>query len=141
LNIFRGDEVRTVDGELEGSEGADHEETGTNTSVRALEAELLGDLDETGGGALTRSALGLVDLGEHGVGGLGDEGSSETGDETGTKVDSGLETVGHLGLGELGEDGLGNLLVDDELGHGVGDPVGSCQYGLQCYTEKTQRTA
>lgn len=51
--------ILTIDGELEGSEGADHEETGTDTSVRALKAELLGDLDETGSGGLAGSTRGL----------------------------------------------------------------------------------
>jgi hypothetical protein len=113
----------TVDGELTGSDGANHEETGTDTTVRATDTELLGDLDQTGDGTLTRSTLGLVDLGEHGVGGLGDDGGGETSDETGAEVDTGLGTVGESLLVDAGEDGLGDLLEDDELGHGVGDPV------------------
>jgi len=111
----------TIDGELEGSEGANHEETGTETGERALDAELLADLDQAGSGALTRETRGLVDLREHGVGGLGDDGSSETGNETGAKVDGGLQAVGHILLGPDAVDSLGNLLVHDELGHGVGD--------------------
>ena len=51
-----------VDGELTGGQGADHEETGTETGVRAAEAELLGDLDQTRRRALAGSALSLVDL-------------------------------------------------------------------------------
>ena len=113
----------TVDGELTGSKGTDHEETGTDTTVRALDTELLGDLDETAGGALTGSTLGLVDLGKHGVGGLGDKGGGETGDETGTEVDGGVHAARGGGLvNVVGVDVLGDLLVDDELGHGVGDP-------------------
>lgn len=112
----------TVDGELTGSKGTDHEETGTDTTVRALDTELLGDLDETAGGALTGSTLGLVDLGKHGVGGLGDKGGGETGDETGTEVDGGVHAARGGGLvNVVGVDVLGDLLVDDELGHGVGD--------------------
>jgi hypothetical protein len=84
--------------------------------------KLLGDLDQTGSGALTGCALGLVDLGEHGVGGLRNESGSETGDETGTKVDGGLGTRGGSGFVDALVDGLGDLLVNDELGHGVGDP-------------------
>lgn len=84
--------------------------------------KLLGNLDQTGSGALTRCALGLVDLGQHGVGGLRNESGSETGNETGTKVDAGLHTRGGGGLVDALVDGLGNLLVNDELGHGVGDP-------------------
>jgi hypothetical protein len=114
----------TVDGELTSGQGTDHEETGTDTAVRALEAELLGNLDETAGSALTRKSLGLVDLGKHGVGGLGNESGGETGDETGTEVDGGVHATRGGGLvNVVGVDGLGDLLVDDELGHGVGDPV------------------
>jgi hypothetical protein len=113
----------TVDGELTGGQGADHEKTGTDTTVRATETELLGNLDETAGGALTGLTLGLVDLGKHGVGGLGHKGGSETGNETGTKVDGGVHAAGGGGLVDVvGVDVLGDLLVDDELGHGVGDP-------------------
>jgi hypothetical protein len=109
----------TVDGELTGSEGTDHEETGTDTAEGSTETELLGDLDETGHGALTGLTLGLVDLGEHGVGRLGDDSGGETGHETGTKVGNGLHAVGEVLLGELTEDSLGDLLEGDELGHGV----------------------
>lgn len=100
-----------------------HEQTSTNTGVRAAEAELLGDLDQTGGGTLTRGALGLVDLGEHGVGGLGDDGGSETSNQTGAKVDGSLSGVGQGALVNALVDGLGDLLVDDELGHGVRNPI------------------
>lgn len=117
----------TVDGELTGGKSTDHEETSTNTAVRTTETELLGDLDQTAGGALTGETLGLVDLGEHGVGGLGDNGGGETGNETRAEVDGGLHARGHGGLVELAEDGLGDLLEDDELGHGVWDPFcGTC---------------
>lgn len=113
----------TVDGELTGSEGTDHEETGTNTTVRATDAELLSNLDQAGGGALSGKTLGLVDLGKHGVGGLGDNGSGETSNETRAEVSNSLHAVGEVLLGELAEDSLGNLLEDDELGHGVRDPA------------------
>lgn len=114
----------TVDGELTGGQSTNHEETGTDTGERATETELLGDLDETAGGTLTRKSLGLVDLGKHGVGGLGDDGGGETGNETGTEVDGGVGAGRGSGLVDVvGVDGLSDLLVDDELGHGVGDPV------------------
>lgn len=113
----------TVDGELEGGEGTNHEETGGETSERSRDTELLGDLDETGGGALTGETLGLVDLGKHGVGRLRDDGGGETSNQTGTKVNGSLEAVGHVLLGPLAVDSLGDLLVDDELGHGVRDPI------------------
>ena len=111
-----------VDGELTGGQGTDHEETGTDTAVGATDTELLGDLDETAGGALTGLALGLVDLGQHGVSGLGDDGGGETGDETGAEVVDGLHAIGGLALVDEGVDGLVDLLEDDELGAGVGDP-------------------
>lgn len=116
-------EELTIDGELSGSQGTDHEETGTDTGVRTLETKLLGDLDQTGGGALTGETLGLVDLGKHGVGGLGNKGGSETGNQTGAQVGDGLHAVGQSVLGVVAEDSLGDLLEHDELGHGVGDPV------------------
>ena len=112
----------TVDGELTSGQGTDHEETGTDTAVRAAETELLGDLDQTAGGALTGLTLGLVDLGQHGVSGLGDDGGSETGNETRAEVVDGLHAVGGLALVDNGVDGLVDLLEDDELGAGVRNP-------------------
>ena len=112
----------TVDGELTGSQGTDHEETETDTRVGATDAELFSDLHETGHGSLTGSTGGLVDLGEHGVGGLGNNGGSETSNETGAKVDTSLSAIGESVLVDLLVDSLGDLLEDDELGHGVGDP-------------------
>lgn len=94
----------------------------TNTSVATAETELLTDLGETRDGTLTRSARGLVDLGKHSVGGLRDNGGSETGNQTGAKVDGGLGAVGESVLVEVAVDSLRDLLEDDELGHGVGDP-------------------
>ena len=96
----------TVDGELTGGESTDHEETGTNTGVRATETELLTDLDETRGGTLTGETLGLVDLGQQGIGWLGDDGSSETGNETGSEIESRRLSGGEVGflLASDGED-------------------------------------
>lgn len=99
-----------------------HNLPSANTSIAALQAKLLTDLHETGHGTLTRSTLGLVDLGKHGVGGLGDDGSGETSDQTRSQVNTGLAAVGEAVLVERVVDGLGNLLENDELGHGVGDP-------------------
>lgn len=44
-----------------------------------------------------------------------------TGNQTRAQVNQGLGTVGQVLLGELAEGSLSNLLVDDELGDGVGD--------------------
>lgn len=112
-----------VDGELTGSEGTDHEETGTNTAVRTTETELLGDLDQTAGGSLSGKALGLVDLREHSVGGLRDKSGGETGNKTRSEVDGGLHTRGKSVLVDTVVDGLSDLLEHDELGHGVRDPA------------------
>ena len=102
---------------------ADHEQSGANTRVRPSQAQLLCDLDQSGGGALSRCALGLVDLAEHGVCGLGNERSSETSNETGAEVDSGVHAARRSRLvDKVGVDVLGDLLVHDELGHGVWDP-------------------
>jgi hypothetical protein len=108
-----------VDGELEGSQSTDHEQTGSDTGVGSLETELLSNLDETAGGSLARSTGGLVDLGQHGVGGLGHDGGGETGEQTSAQVGDGLGGGSHVLLGEGSEDGGGGLLVHDELGHGV----------------------
>lgn len=99
-----------------------HDETSTNTSIGTTDTELSGNLVQTADGALSGKTLGLVDLAEHGVGGLGDEGSCETGDKTGSEVDGGgaARRDGALVNGLV--DGLRDLLVYDELGHGVWDP-------------------
>jgi hypothetical protein len=108
---------------LSGGEGTDHDETSTHTGEETGGAELAGHLDETRGDRLAGSALGLVDLGEEGVGGLGDDGGGHTGDETTTEVEGGGLSAGELALGltpDL-EDLLHSDLVHGELGHGVRD--------------------
>jgi hypothetical protein len=123
-------------GKLAGSESSDHEETGTDTRVRSTDTELLTDLDETRDSSLTGETLGLVDLGEHGIGGLRDNGGSETGHQTRAKVGNSLHTIGHVLLGELVEDSLRDLLEDDELGHGVRDLLE--QNGTETGVESTE---
>ena len=112
----------TVDGELTGGQSTDHDETGTDTAERTLKAELLGDLDKTAGRALTGQTLGLVNLRQHSIGGLGNDGGSETSHQTRTQVDGSLHAIRQSVLGVYTVDSLGDLLVDDELGHGVRDP-------------------
>ena len=112
-----------VQTELASSKSTNHEQTSANTGVRAAETKLLGDLDEAAGGALTGKTLGLVDLGEHGVGRLRDNGGGETSNETGAEVDGGLGAAGSLAFVDVSVRGLVDLLEDDELGHGVRDPV------------------
>jgi hypothetical protein len=108
-----------VDGELEGSQGTNHEQTGTDTGVGSLNSKLLPDLDEAGGGALSGSAGGLVNFGQHSISRLGNDGGGKTGNQTGTQVGNGLHGWGHILLREDTEDGLRSTLVHDELGHSV----------------------
>lgn len=130
----------TIDSELTSSDGTNHEETAemlaecpiiasrqenlpsANTSVGAGETELLTDLHQTGHVTLARGTLGLVDLGKHSVGGLRDEGSGETSKQTTAQVNTSLGAVGKAVLVDRAVNGLRDLLEDDELGHGVGNP-------------------
>ena len=98
-------------------------QTSTNTSIASAEAELLSNLNQTGGGSFSGKTLGLVDLRQHSVGGLGNESGGETGNETRSEVNGGQGTAGGGALVDVAEDDFGNLLEDDELGHGVWDPV------------------
>lgn len=80
-------------------ESTNHEETSTETGKQTSGAELASHLDQSPTSGLPRKSLGLVDLGEEGVGGLGDDGGSETGDETRAQVEGGGLTRGELALG------------------------------------------
>lgn len=111
----------------------------TNTGVGASEAKLLTDLSQTGDGTLTRSTGGLVDLGQHGVSGLRDDGSSETSNQTGAQVDGGLGAVRERLLVDALVDHLRDLLEDDELGHGVGDPASVLVFWTTCNKKKWQK--
>jgi len=110
-----------VDSELESGQGTDHEETRSDTGVGSPKAELLSDLDEAGSSSLSGSTRGLVDLGQHGVGGLRDEGGGKPGDQTSAQVGDSLHGGRQALLGEDVVDRLGGPLVDYELGHGVGN--------------------
>ena len=116
----------TVDGELTGSQTANHEQTSRQTSEGATDTKLAGNLDKTRDSALTGETLGLVDLGQHSVSGLRDDGSRETSQETSSQIDTGLGSVRQLGLVKVSEDRFGELLVCDELGDSVGHPRFSC---------------
>ncbi len=100
-----------------------HEQTSTNTSVGTLKTKLLSNLDQTAGGSLSWETLCLVDLAQHGIGRLRDERSSKTSNETGAEVDGGLQSIRSGRLVQLLPGELSNLLVDDELSHGIWDPV------------------
>ena len=112
-----------IDSELPSGERAHHEQPCPNARITAPQTQLFRDLDQTAGGPLSRQALGLVDLAEHRVGGLGDDGGGEASHETGAQVDHRLHAVRGLGFVDALVNGLGDLFVDDEFGHGVGDPV------------------
>jgi len=119
----RKDRHTSVDGELTSSKSTNHEETSANARVRATETELLADLDKARDSALTGETLGLVDLGEHSVGRLGDNGGSETSNQTRAQADDGLGAIGQRVLVNKSVDSLSDLLVDDELGNGVRNPM------------------
>lgn len=104
---------------MTGGKSTNHEETSTNTGIATSEAQLFGDLDQSAGGALTRKTLGLVDLGEHSVGGLRHKSRGETSNQTRAQVDHSLGSIRSGVLVNSAVDSFGNLLVDDELGHGV----------------------
>jgi len=105
-----------------------HEKTSPNTSERAPKTKLLGDLDQTASGTLSWKTLSLVNFAQHGVGGLGNGSGSETSHETRTKVNDGLHSIGGLALVHSLVDGLSDLLVNNELGHGVWNPENLYQY-------------
>jgi hypothetical protein len=109
-------------------ESSNHEKTSTDTAERTFDTKLLGDLDQTASGALSWKTLSLVDFAQHGVGGLGNGSGSETSHETGTKVNDSLHSIGGLALVNSLVDGLSNLLVNDELRHGVWNPENLYQY-------------
>lgn len=121
----------SVDGELASSQTTDHEKTSGKTSKGAADTKLAANLDKPRNDALTGHTLGLVNLGQHGVGRLGNNRSGETGDETRAQVHGSLATAGQARLVELGKDKFGNLLKSDELGHSVRDP------GLIFFTVRT----
>jgi hypothetical protein len=99
-----------------------HEQTSTDTSIATPETKLLGDLDQSAGGSLSRQTLCLVDLAQHGISRLGDDSCGETGNKTRAKVDGGLHSVREGGFVDSLIDRFGDLLIHDELGHGVWDP-------------------
>ena len=98
-----------------------HEQSGGETRETAAKTKLASDLDQSADSTLTGCTLGLVDLGEHSVGGLGNDGGAETGKETRSKVDTSLGAARELGLVGVAKDDFGDLLEGSELGDGVGD--------------------
>jgi len=108
---------------LTSGKGTDHDKTSAHTGEETRNTELTGHLDKSGSSTLSWGTLGLVDLGQEGVGGLRDDGSGHTGDKTGRQVETSLLTTGEgvLGLASSGEDLLNGNLEDGELGHGVWD--------------------
>ena len=100
-----------------------HEQSCSDPGIAPPQPQILRDLDQPAGGALSWESLGLVDLAEHGVGGLGDDGGGEPGDEAGAEIDKCLHAVGGFGLIDALVDCFGNFFVDDEFGHCVGDSI------------------
>jgi hypothetical protein len=111
-----------VDPPLETSEGADHDNTGTDTVPETLESDLgvdLGDLLADGG---VRGFL--VEDGNHGVSGVRDDGAEDTSQVARHEHNGELGALG-VSILALGEDvvveGADNVLEGTELHHGVGD--------------------
>lgn len=108
---------RAVDGELQGSQGTDHDQSGWQTSERTTDTQLLGQLTQQANGGLTWSLLGLVDLGQQGVSRLRDDSSGTTSNNTSTQVNNGLGGGGELSLvTDSGRDRLSSSLENQELG-------------------------
>lgn len=106
---------------LAGGKSTNHDQPGTHSGEQAGDAKLTSHLDETASDSLARKSLGLVDLGEEGIGGLGDDGGSETSGQTRGKIEGAELARAEFRFGDASEvDGLleGNF-VDTELGHGV----------------------
>lgn len=108
---------------MAGGDSTNQDETSTNTTKAALESEFLGNLDQAGDGSFTWKALGLVDLAKHSIGRLGDNSSGETSDKTRAQVDRSLGTIGEGLLVELAVHSFRDSLENDELGHGVRNPI------------------
>lgn len=109
--------------ELAGSESADHHATGAEADGAELdEADLLGDVHQTGGDAAGAASARLVHLGEESVSGVGDDGGGNTGNHTGAEGDGELGGSGELGSGlaRRGREDLRSASLHGELGHGVG---------------------
>lgn len=111
-----------IDGKLASSKSTNHEQTSRKTSKGAAETKLASDLYQTGHCALTREALRLVYLGQHGISRLRNNGGSKTCKETGSQVHSGLGTTGQLRLIKLSKEGLRNFLKSDKFGDCVWNP-------------------
>lgn len=103
------------------SKGTDHDQPGAHTGEETADAELSCHLDETGRGRLAGCALGLVDLGQEGVGRLGDDGSGHTGNETGAEVETGGLAAGERVLGSA--DSLEDLLDGDFVAALISDAL------------------
>ena len=113
----------SVDGELTSGEGTNHDEPGTHAGEETTETKLLGDLDEAASGRLAGEGLGLVDLGQKGVGRLRDKGGAATGDDTTGEVEAGDGARGELLLllASRLDEGLKGNFEEVELGHSVRD--------------------
>jgi len=110
--------------ELTGGERTDHHASGAQASeAQLLEANLLGEVDQTAGnGASSSGSLGLVDHRQQSVGGVRHDGSHHTCDDTRAQRDGDLGVAGG-GLHVVASDRvdlLSSRALHSELRHGVG---------------------
>jgi hypothetical protein len=112
------------DTELTGSEGTDHDATGSETLSAELEdTDLLGDVNKARDGrSITTSTL-LVDLGQESISGVRDDGGGNTSNNTRAQGDGDVLTLGALirRSTEGTIDGLSSGTLNGELSHGVGN--------------------
>ena len=92
-------------------QGGNHDQPGAHAGEETPDTELTCHLEESGHDALSRCTLGLVNLGQEGVGGLGDDGGGTTCYDTTGEVESLALTTGEGVFGLVG--GLENLLDGD----------------------------
>merc|ERR1719189_1205680 len=106
-----------VDEPLEGSQGSNHDDSGTQSSPQSLESESLSSISNAG-------SLSLVHVADDGIGWVRHDGAEDSSDVAGSEGDHQLLRLAALrpGLGHhVLVDGLHGPLEAGELHHGVGD--------------------
>ena len=104
-----------IDEPLQSSQGTDHENPGSKTGPHTSETKVLS-------GRANSGALGLVHVGDDGVGGMRHNGAEDTSNVTSGKGDHQLLALGAIStrLGHnIGVQSLDGLLEAGELHHGV----------------------
>ena len=88
----------TVDTELQGRKGTDHDKTRLETREETTHTEFLRQLEETATRRLTGRGLGLVHLRQQRVSRLRDRGSGETSNQTRARLNTGASVEVSSGL-------------------------------------------